>query len=69
MRLNQTIEDELGKGDCANPSAPYTHTGGSSSTTSGALAGSGPTDRGGSLRINHAHDELMGMGEHGGHRD
>jgi hypothetical protein len=68
MRLNQTIEDELGKGDCANPSAPYI-LGGSPSTTGGASSGSALTDRGGSLRINHAHEELMGMGEHGGHRD
>jgi hypothetical protein len=68
--LNQTIEDELGKGECSHPSTPFILTDAVTSTTRGASAGAIPSeDRSGALLINHAHEEQMGMGEHPGVRD
>ncbi len=67
MRLNQTIEDALGSGDCHIHSAPAAVAHHHHVTTDG---GSGaPEVRPSSLRINHAHEELMGMCEHPGARE
>jgi hypothetical protein len=63
MRLNTNIEEEYGKGEHGNHrSSPGTHTFALASATAGG-ADDGAS-RGPVLRINHAHEEQMGMGDH-----
>jgi hypothetical protein len=61
MRLNPIIEEDYGKGECNFRAAPGTGPTPAASFTGASYDG---VHDPAVLRINHAHEEQMGMGDH-----